>query len=478
MSRSSEALVQVNKPTAVVVISVIVTITTVGLTTYQPRYGLLMIAALILTGLLAVCIRHRDAFPALVLLVSVAPLDQLASIDFQSVELKTFLPLVGVYVVTVWLITRTSRRWSLDSSVQLILLALFILTVAISICLSPAFAVDIRIGLTYAQLVLFTFLIVDIVDTRAKYRVLVWVVLISHAFLALHTLVSQAGIEYQGVYRAVGARGDPNFTAQELLVALPFGLMLLRLQASLGKRLLLIAASGLIVGAVLHTVSLGGTLGLGVILLLVVLTPAQNSLVRQLSVSTALIFLAILAGFYLMPPALLTRMSEQFDLLLGVSVGRANPLLLGTSRVAAWNAALKVIAEHPIFGVGPSNLYPNIALNNPLSAFYSSRRFEFASHNMYLALAGEFGVLNLLFFVVLVATSMVRSLVYLRTVPDTESRVGWRLLGYATLIALLAFLAQSFALDAQRSKALWLLLGMTWSYHRISQTAEIRNDSE
>jgi O-antigen ligase len=123
----------------------------------------------------------------------------------------------------------------------------------------------------------------------------------------------------------------------------------------------------------------------------------------------------------------------------------------GSTRTLAWICAIKVIGENPILGVGVERLpdeigkkfIPNIALRSPY----------IGAHDMFLSIAGEYGLVSLFFFLSF-SSCMIIGI--------------WRLYKQGRFYlsqTLLACLATAFILvlsiDLQRDKAFWVVLFIT-----------------
>lgn len=150
-------------------------------------------------------------------------------------------------------------------------------------------------------------------------------------------------------------------------------------------------ATALILIADLLTFSRGGYVALIGAFLVFVFLSFGSILRRYIPALAVSVFL--LSALIIFPNPLLTRFSSIFD-----------PFDHSTSgRIAIWNEAATLIAEHPGTGVGLGN-YSNAVLP---SAEYREPRY---AHNIFLDIAAETGIANSIIIFFLLATPITRAL--------------------------------------------------------------------
>src|SRR5574341_1779735 len=245
---------------------------------FLPYLGIILII-----GVLIICLRRGEAFPALAILVGVTPLDRLTVIASRggSVFANTFISVVGGATFLIWLIILGAKQQRVRTFSELWLLAGFVLAIALAAVTGVNPQTSLITSLTYFQLVTLVFLVVNIVDTPAKLHALIWVIIVSNGVIALYTIVSGQGITYEsGFFRAIGARGDPNFAAQQALIALPFAAYFLIGATALARKIILLCAIITIVLATFLTGSVGGMVGLISAVGLMLVSYARGSLSR------------------------------------------------------------------------------------------------------------------------------------------------------------------------------------------------------
>jgi O-antigen ligase len=335
---------------------------------------------------------------------------------------------------------------------------------------------------TYLQLFLLFSLVINLTTTPERLTAIGNLVIVSSALLAVLILLDQIGwlppqlIPEQNlsmapgvaviISRTGGVWGDANVTALQLTIALPF-IMARWPGASYVRRALLLAAGGAILGAFVWTFSMGGLLGLAVMLLIKMLTSprrhrlliiARNGLIGIVALSTFLVFA---------PEPFVERVKVVFGSNLAAlnAFDRASLLTIGTTRGDAWWAALQAIAAAPLLGYGPGNAMYAIASYSIL------RSLNYLSpHNMFLAVAGDLGLAGLAVFVAL----FVSALQSVRSRPDAPAVTsGLHRTRQAIVIALIGFAVQGMALEVHNMKLLWILLGMAVACRELSARSPV-----
>lgn len=280
-------------------------------------------------------------------------------------------------------------------------------------------------------------LVVLVIDDVDKLKTLGLVVLATVSAISLHALrqfttgeITEHALQWNGssVVRVVGYFPNPNVFAAFLVLLLPLVVVLVwRAPLPSWLALLLIALPGL---ALVLTFSRAALVGL---LLAVGLVMTRRRSWLPLTV-------AALAVTAVVNP---------------LSTGRLLPGI--ASRVEVWVAALGIIADHPLTGVGVGN-------------FQAAAPRYWNAHNLYLHVAAESGVVaGLLLIAVLVLA--------LSQAGELSGRGGDAgAVGRAFSISILAFAALSMV-DAPYNAAavrtaFWLVLGLLAAALRVTPARE------
>lgn len=230
-----------------------------------------------------------------------------------------------------------------------------------------------------------------------------------------------------------------NFLAGYLNLVIPFAIACTAFAKDRGLRLLGFVTACSAVAAVFLTQSRGGLLALAGILLIAVwlLVPRLITRVKVLCGS-------VLAAILVLPPLL-----NHFERLQGVD--DATEL----SRLAVWQAAVRIFLGHPLLGVGYGNyrfLYADFvpgAVPGKLDA-----------HNLYLELLAETGIVGFLVFIVLVSAFFFVSLKSTRKQDSLSRIVAFGVCGAIVATLIHGMVDYIFNASPQFGTLFWLVLGL------------------
>ena len=263
------------------------------------------------------------------------------------------------------------------------------------------------------------------------------------SFVVLSGLFQFAlGQRTAGAFLRDAAFGHSNQTASYLVMALPVAVSVLIAGAfSGGPRIL--AGLTVILGAValLLTQSLAAWLAAAVIGVVIAARFASR---RAWLVGSALVVVIGVSVLIAAP-----RWEKFTTAWFAMSTGW---------RLSWWAGALRVIAERPVFGVGPRNF---IFIDGPAYGFRST----FHAHNLYLNVATEHGLVGLVLLVATVATIAVRLKATYGTIADAFDRSVW----WAAACVLAAFVLLGVATTPYHSRhaiLLWAVVGLFYAHFR------------
>ncbi len=192
-------------------------------------------------------------------------------------------------------------------------------------------------------------------------------------------------------------------------------------------------ALGAMLAALLMSWSRGAWLGVAAGLVVTVVVQSRRALVLSLITAFVLTFVILLSSLNVIPEAIAERFSGIGDYygvfdVRGVKVDDANFAIV--ERMAHWQAAAGMLAEHPLLGVGIGNyapVYPAYALprwSDPLGH----------AHNYYLNVAAETGLAGLAAYLLLWGAAFWQGWRAVRVTSGWTRSVAAGLLG--TLVAL------------------------------------------
>jgi len=194
------------------------------------------------------------------------------------------------------------------------------------------------------------------------------------------------GISRNTYMRAIAFFPDPHMFAFYLGMILPFAIALFWKN----KKKIYLVIAGLILVADLLTFSRGGYLGLlaGIIFSFFIFKKELFSKFSFNKFITVNIFILVIAMIIIFPNPISQRLISSFDINEGSNTGR----------LETWEQSLNVTMKNP-WGVGLGNY----ALEIKPSADY---REPIYSHNLYLDIASETGIINSLVFIWLITASI------------------------------------------------------------------------
>jgi O-antigen ligase len=296
--------------------------------------------------------------------------------------------------------------------------------------------------LGYTANVFFFVLLVSQVTSLQRLKSLVWIICLSTLTYSVSAGVLQGGTLGDDRLQALGGVFDPNDTAYVLLSLFPLCLYFIKFDDGSMKRLLALMALCGAIAAILLTGSRGGMLGLGVVLLLLLLTKTGGIGKRY----KIFIALALVSTWFLMRDKIdIGRYLTLADISSDYNVSESG------GRLALWKEAIDLIVENPITGVGVDSF---------ATAIHESRLLRGAAyfrwhavHNSFLQIAAEVGLIGFAIFVLICARSFLTFLRLSRLPlqsPSLESHQisalsGLMVLGFSGLLVAGFFLSQGYS---------------------------------
>jgi O-antigen ligase len=342
-----------------------------------------------------------------------------------------------------------------------------------------AFNAGERVGIVLTEGLLLFLLLTNAIRSPAGLRRAIWGLLLAGALMSVVTIHQALTDNYQSDYggfavveegftvdvggegqdvkqaRAAGPVGEKNRYAQVLLVLLPLGIGRIKDAGGIIRQAAAAAMTTLILIAIVLTYSRGGVIAVAVVL-------AAAALLRFVRLRTLLV-----GGMVLVLSVVLfaSTFAERV-----ASIGGAADLLSDTSdeaegaivgRATSNLAALHVLWDHPVIGVGPGlyGEYYSVLYANRLGLrhFEEPRR----AHNLFLEVGAETGLLGLGAFVaVLVTTGLGLWSIRRRWASLNVEHAN---LATAMLLALVGYLTAGLFLHLAYERYLWLLLALASS---------------
>ena len=287
-----------------------------------------------------------------------------------------------------------------------------------------------------AKMLLFAATFATFMDHRSWFKVTIWLVTFSFAYLTFWALIQKY---VHGVYMLDGpgtsdaTLKDRNFFAMHLLLGIPFYWYLAERIRSKFWKLPVLGMIPLAVLCVFLTASRGGLLGLATAFGMI----AWQSRHR---VPALIAGLVLLAGFYVV--AAPQTLKGRADTIVHYE-GEAS----AEGRIHSWHAGTKMMLANPLLGVGPANYVSQYRFYDP-----SKPR---QAHNILVQTGGEYGVTGLV-FLVLFHIFVFRRLLRLKNEQGADDPLveSWT----KTLLASqVAFWVTAFFISAERYEFGWFM---------------------
>ena len=473
MSRSVKHSINSMTPPAIFVYSVIgiaIGISIVGggssFILWPARFITVIIGGLLILGLAIPLSRH--SFRLFLLLVFAIPWE--TPFALQSGGL-TIMPLLGAYVVLIWLIGIFEGRYHIRLFGGWWLLLSFWVMVILAAVISEHPMEERGVILTYTQLVGLVFLTVSMVRDQVRLNKALWVYTISVTLVSIISLIQFSCVEEviisQGFLRAHGV------TAASPRLAFYTATATLFLIATWGQidrhRLWRGLAVLLNLAALVTTLSVTVIFGF-VVAFLFWLLISGNHRVRlgwrglfRVAV-LGVLFVGLLQLGPIKKMDIVQRTSNRYEQIRQHTIYR-----WGSGRGATWMSTFNVIAANPWWGVGEKQYTRAL----PASIYWVDAEIfrdsiEKGSHNLFLSVAAGEGIIALgilLGFLVSVYLSLFKSVSKLSSVGQKMPAlisIGKGLISWWILASIVAM-----GLDYQRHKVFWLFLALSICYSQI-----------
>jgi putative inorganic carbon (HCO3(-)) transporter len=292
----------------------------------------------------------------------------------------------------------------------------------------------------YVGFVVFLPFVLVAVRTEADLRrvlkamVLAYVLVFPYAVRQMIRFGDRLGV---GVY-------ETNYLATILVLLVPLAFVFASQAREPRERALWTGSGLLLVVMVFLTSSRGGFLGL--------LVAGMVYVYRRYGAGRAVaVMMILLAGVVLLPTdvgtrALATIFQDSGEVPAGLETSNR-------AHVALFWAALRMIGDNPLIGVGPLNF-------KTLSTSYTGLDIANIAHNSFLEIAAEFGLPALGVFLLLLGATLGTLDRVVRSGPGPEARAlaGW---AEGLRSGLIGFLVCGFFISAQYEKVLWLTVFLT-----------------
>jgi hypothetical protein len=410
----------------------------------------------------------------------------LMAIAVHRLHLSEWVAAMGVLPLSVPLASHLLlRRKRIKIGTPLVLMLVFLACLLLSSFGAKDFQIAAERMLTYLfEGVLLYFFVLNVIRNLATLRRVMWVLVLSAAFLGSLTLyqavtgaydqdfggLAQRQLAFQNetdgaadpadpsmrrADRAEGPIGDPNRYAQNELMILPFAIFFLWHERTRLRRLVAAGSALLILAAVILTYSRGAFLTLTVLLLLLAMVRRESRGRTLAGVALLLVLVVAIAPDYRGRMATLLGIEGLFS-----DQASEQPDSVTEDRVTLMLAAVQAFLDHPTVGVGPGQYTPFYSL-------YYQTNSEFAlqyipdtrrAHSLYAEMAAETGIVGLTVFLSIVGWLLCRLWQARRT--WSRGRPDLANLAMAFTFSIAAYLGTAIFLQLSYERYYWLLLAV------------------
>ena len=240
----------------------------------------------------------------------------------------------------------------------------------------------------FSKTFLMALLLTAMVDSEKRVRWLLWGIMASIGFLAFRSnfgIIQALG--QTRIYGPGGAFEDNNDYALLLVVAAPITYYAARAEKAYRLKLAGYALAAMMMVTIVFTLSRGGFLGA----VAVAVAAAMKSRAKWRGL--ALVVVMMLAAWWLAPSRVVERVES---IRTAYAVDESARMRLET-----WSVCLRIIGDHPLFGVGPRNILE-------VYERYLATETVRVAHNSFLQMAVDAGLPGLGLFLGLLALSFYR----------------------------------------------------------------------
>jgi len=373
---------------------------------------------------------------------------ELASEDTSQLTPVKILGLVIVFRRLVDLAFR-GRALNLVKAPPLVWAFLFVLSLGLSISASRDISESLTVLLTYVQLLIMFFLIIDFVRGEREIKYLLMVLVLSglvNAGFAIYQFY------FKNLTRVGGAIGNANRLGIIQLVLL---CLITPVFGSLSARRLwpaVLLASGPIAYSILLSFSRGAFVAAVAVLLYGLLFLRLGGVRSKVALVAV-----IIAGLVLAPEGFYNRIDTIPAFLSGTQLQEGSI----PTRLLYYRAGIQMGLDHPLTGVGLGQFDHNIATYANLHTVRAG-----GAHNMYVSVFAEAGSIGLIAFLGFLATSFLAARGrQRRSLSGTKFQMA-----FANSVALgnVALLVGGLFAALEYSKVLWMLLALVVSVQQMS----------
>ena len=270
--------------------------------------------------------------------------------------------------------------------------------------------------------------------------------------------------------RIIGPLSDPNFYAQALLVLVPVALYRLWDESSIRLKVIAAYALGVVLLALMFTYSRGGSLALGLVLLLAAIH-------KKVKLHYFCLGLLIVIPLYLLliPKEFEGRLQTLKQLTPG---GQKSIVHVDSSfqeRVLEMGTARAMWVDYPVLGVGAGNYSEHFdeyaARIGSIGSSYELFDKRRLPHSLYLEVAAEIGSVGLIVLGAIILSTLVTFRRAYRFFKARQDRASSSIV-ISLALGFIGYLVTSLFLHGQYMEYFWLLAALAVAAKQVAQQPE------
>ena len=363
---------------------------------------------------------------------------------------------LGVATVFGVVIHRSKLRFNKLFESQEILLIIFSLIIWLSLPLGLGVNDGMLFAIKMSKVTIILLLASHIITDLKKYRIFIWVLIISGFYLGYETYNAPQGMFGGGRFQSgIGGSDfrDGNFLGAHFAMLLPFiGVEFIR--GNWKSKLICLVSCAFVVNSIILTRSRGVFLAIAVGVVAAFLFSIHG---KRLKISI-LLCIGILGMFSLTDSGFWTRMQT-----IETNESKMDSASMG--RILAWKAAVSMVSDYPL-GIGVGNFTKYVGQHDPDIPGVDT-------HNTFLRCLAELGIQGFVVLALLIANAF-RILERLRKqVKGWSNEMDFEWYIYGVKIAIIIFLTCGITMTQTYIEELyWLLILPVFLQRSVENEAE------
>ena len=237
----------------------------------------------------------------------------------------------------------------------------------------------------------FMFVLVNSIKTKKDFNILITFLVIAATLVALYGLYQyKVGVDMEDKWvdavnnpdvktRVFSVFGNPNILAEYLIMIIPISISLFWYSRKAHKKAIFLGTSLILILALVLTLSRGGWIGFAFGILIFIILIEKRLLLSAIPLA--------LGGVYFLPQSILNRI---------LSIGNLRDSS-NAYRIRMWDITLDIIRDNWLVGVG----FGYIPFKYTFETYIRTMPV-YHSHNTYLQVTSEMGILGLIVFLALI----------------------------------------------------------------------------